>query len=185
MARRKLSLLAVAASGVLLALLMAAAAIAASPAPPRPYQAGDQVWTSSAAVPAPGATFFATPPGVGMVTVTPVKPYQPGDKVWTTNASVPKPASPDASGCQRVPSSGYIGTNVYASTTDEYATNWQWSASSSGEPFYWYIKHTDGSNQDYGYSSGGAGSDTVAGNIYYWEVQNKGADAQAWNVCYS
>lgn len=183
MPRRKLSLLTVA-SVMLLALVVVAAAIAANPAPPRPYQAGDQVWTSSAAVPAPGAE-TVTPSGVAAVTITSVRPYQLGDKVWTTNASVPAPTIPNASGCQRVPSSGYISTNVYASTTDEYATSWNWSASSSNEPFYWYIKHTDGSNQAYGYSSGGGGSDSVPGNVYYWEVQNKGADPQAWNVCYS
>lgn len=184
MLKRKFSVLAFAAGVTLIALVAVAAAFAANPTAPRPYQAGDQVWTSSAAVPAPGAT-VATPAGVSTVTITPVRAYQVGDKVWTTNASVPAPTLPDASGCQRVPSSGYIGTNVYASSTDEYATNWNWSASSSNEPFYWYIKHTDGSNQAYGYSSGGGGSDTVPGNVYYWEVQNKGSDPQAWNVCYS
>jgi hypothetical protein len=48
----------------------------------------------------------------------------------------------------------------------------------------WSIKHTDGSNQSYGYSSGG-GSQNVPGNVYYWEVQNQGSDPQAWEVCFN
>jgi hypothetical protein len=114
-----------------------------------------------------------------------VKPYQPGDKVWADGAVVPVAVSPDANGCVRVPSSGYISHLVYASSPAEYATYWQWSAASSNEPFYWYIKHTDGSTQTYGYSGGGGGSQNVPGNNYYWEVQNQGADPQAWEVCFN
>jgi hypothetical protein len=118
------------------------------------------------------------------VTITPALAFKPGDTVWTTTAAVPPPAKPDANGCVRVPSSGYIGHLVYASSSAEYATYWQWSSGSSSEPFYWYIKHTDGSNQSYGYSSGG-GSQNVPGNVYYWEVQNQGSDPQAWEVCFN
>ncbi|HZT92558.1 MAG TPA: hypothetical protein VFA05_11015 [Gaiellaceae bacterium] len=171
----------------------AAAALAGDttgiPAAPAPYQRGDQVWTTDQ-LPAPAssateASDAAAAAALPSASVTPVRPYQAGDQVWTTDASVPSPAQPNANGCQRVPASGYIGTTVYAATTDEYATSWSWSASSSGEPFIWYIKHTDGSNQVYGSSSGYGDSVGVPGTVYYWEVQNKGSDPQAWNVCYS
>lgn len=120
------------------------------------------------------------------VTVTPVRPYHPGDKVWTsTPPTSAMTATPDASGCQRVPGSGYISHDVYAQTTAEYSSSWNWSASSSNESFSWYIKKTDGTIQAHGSSPGGGGSQSVAANNYYWQVQNTGADPQAWNVCYS
>jgi hypothetical protein len=93
--------------------------------------------------------------------------------------------TPFASGCQRVPSSGEIGTNVYASSTVEYANTWSWGSEISPHgPYYWYLKHTDGSNQAYGYSSGSDGGVGVPGNDYYWEVQNKASYPQYFEVCY-
>ena len=133
-----------------------------------------------------------------VVTVSPATPYQPGDYVWysTPPASTTTGlssfgvnsfggVSPMANGCQRVPSTGYISSGVYANSTAEYANDWTWSAGSSSEPFYWYIKKTDNSTYTNGYSSGGGGdTGTIAANDYYWKVQNQGATPQAWNVCY-
>lgn len=123
---------------------------------------------------------------VPAVRVEPVRPYQPGDHVWST---APPPvtitsAALLSSGCQRVPATGYIGTNVYADSSAQYSNFWYWGAASSGQPFYWYVKRNDNSNADSGYSTGGNGSSSVAANIYHWKVQNKGSSPQAWNVCW-
>lgn len=120
---------------------------------------------------------------VAKITVTPVRPYRPGDKVWL-QAPPPAEVTLLATGCQRVPATGYIGTNVYADSTAQYANYWEWSSASSSQPFYWYIKRTDNTNADSGYSTGGGGSRLLAANVYYWKVQNKGSSPQAWNVCY-
>lgn len=139
---------------------------------------------------------FAGSAAAGVVTVSPAAPYQPGDFVWystppttastTSTSSFNSLVTPMANGCQRVPSSGYIGTGVYASSTAEYANDWSWSAGSSSEPFYWYVKKTDSTTYTWGYSTGGGGdTGTIAANNYYWEVQNQGSTPQAWNVCYS
>jgi hypothetical protein len=95
--------------------------------------------------------------------------------------------SPFANGCQRVPSSGSIGGGVYAETTFEYSNFWTWNAPSRGENYYWYIKHTDGSNQTWGYAFGTTGNAGVPANVYQWKVQNEtGNDPQYWDsVCYS
>jgi len=116
--------------------------------------------------------------------VTSVRPYQPGDKLWTVAAPLAQ-ITPYAIGCQRVPSSGYIGQGVFAQTTQEYASSWQWGDASSALAFTWYVKKTDGTTQTWGSSSGSGGSATVPANIYYWQVQNNGSTPQAWNVCYS
>lgn len=156
------------------------------PSSPAAYQPGDHVWTDTNSIPTPSAaiTFVAPDPAAVEVIFTPVRAYQPGDKIWTSNAQVPPPARPDANGCQRVPSSGYIGYDVYAQTSLEYSNYWYWSGSSSNESFSWYIKHSDGSIEAHGTSAGGGGSQSVGANNYYWQVQNTGTDPQAWNACY-
>ncbi len=183
---------------VLVTLLAAAAGAAGSapitssargPVPPiRPYQPGDQVWTTSESVPPAGTTMtplVAPDPVALQVILTPVRPYQPGDKVWTSSDQVPAPAQPDANGCQRVPSSGYIGYHVYASTTYEYSNYWYWSGSSSNEPFHWYIRRLSDDQALYdGSSQGGGGSQYTNYNNWRWQVQNLGSDPQAWNACY-
>jgi len=178
----------------LLALPLAASAAAGSgaassglPPAPAPYQPGDQVWSDTASVPPPGATmpFVAPDPDVLQVILSPIRPYRPGDKVWTSSDQVPAPAQPDANGCQRVPSSGYIGYHVYASTTYEYSNYWYWSGSSSSEPFHWYIRRLSDDQALYdGSSQGGGGGQSTTSNNWRWQVQNLGADPQAWNACY-
>jgi hypothetical protein len=156
------------------------------PPAPATFQPGDQVWTDTTGVPPAHVTlpFVSPDPGVVRVIFTPVPSYQPGDKVWTSSPQVPPTAQPDANGCQRVPSSGFIGHNVSASTSNEYANFWYWSSGSSSESFSWWIKKTDGTVVAHGASPGGGGSQSVAANIYYWQVQNTGSDPQAWNACY-
>jgi hypothetical protein len=117
------------------------------------------------------------------ITVTPVRPYRPGDKVWL-QAPPAAEFGALATGCQRLPTTGYIGTNVYANSTAQYANYWEWSNSSSAQPFFWYIKRTDDSNADSGSSTGAGSSRTLGANVYYFKVQNKGSSPQAWNVCY-
>ncbi len=184
-----------AAVGLLMVLAVPLAAPAAgseaasSGLPPAPatYQPGDQVWSNSDSVPSPGATFpFIAPDPVALqVILSPIRPYRPGDKVWTSSDQVPAPAEPDANGCQRVPSSGYIGYHVYASTTYEYSNYWYWSGSSSNEPFHWYIRRLSDDNALYdGSSQGGGGSQSTNSNNWRWQVQNLGNDPQAWNACY-
>ena len=179
----------------LLALPLAAPAAAGSEAassglPPAPatYQPGDQVWSDSDGVPPPGATtipFVAPDPVALQVILSPIRPYRPGDKVWTSSDQVPAAAQPDANGCQRVPSSGYIGYHVYASTTYEYSNYWYWSGSSSNEPFHWYIRRLSDDKTLYdGHSDGGGGSQSTTYNNWRWQVQNLGTDPQAWNACY-
>lgn len=119
-----------------------------------------------------------------VMTVTPVRPYRPGDKIWLTTPAPPAVVAL-SDGCQRVPATGYIGTNVYANSTAQYANYWSWSEASSAQAFYWYIKKTDNTTVAFDFSSGGGGSRSVAANVYYWKVQNQGATPQAWNVCYS
>jgi hypothetical protein len=118
------------------------------------------------------------------VTVSPVRPYRPGDDVWLTTPPTASGVGTLANGCERVPLTGYIGFNVYADSSAQYANYWAWSDSSSAQPFYWYLKRTNNTNADYGYSTGAGGSRTLAANIYYFKVQNKGSAPQAWNVCY-
>lgn len=118
-----------------------------------------------------------------LVTVTPVRPWQPGDKVWTATPS-PSGFAINATGCQRVPSTGYISHGVYAQTAVEYSNYWDWSASSSGESFSWYVKTGSGTIDSHGTSGGGAGASSVPANNHYWQVQNTGADPQAWTACF-
>lgn len=131
----------------------------------------------------PGMAAESAPTGSLKVTVTPVRPYQPGDYVWLTTPPRSEVGAM-ATGCERVPASGYISTNVYADSNAHYANFWQWGAASSGQSFNWWVKRTDNSNWASGSSSGGSGQASGAANILYWKVQNKGATPQAWNVCY-
>lgn len=154
------------------------------PIPPvRPYEPGDQVWTTSDSVP---DTVTATPfVASGAIQVAPVRPYRPGDKVWTTSDEVPVSQGPDANGCQRVPASGYISPYVYASTSYEYSNYWYWSGSYSNEPFHWYIRRLSDDAALYdGQSSGGGGSQYTTSNNWRWQVQNLGSSPQAWTACY-
>ncbi len=136
----------------------------------------------------PGHAPQASAPAGPAVAVEPVRPYQPGDKVWLTSPPVTEfqmaTATASAGDCQRVPSTGYIGTNVYADSVSAYSNYWSWGGSSSGQPFYWYVKRNDNSNADSGYSNGGGGSSSIGANIYHWKVQNQGSTPQAWNVCW-
>lgn len=104
-----------------------------------------------------------------VVTVTPIRPYQPGDLVWTSSPPPPAPTADSMDvGCDRVPATGYIGTNVYADSGAHYANFWNWGPGSSGEAYYWYVKKTDGTTQANGYASGG-GNASVPANIYRWK----------------
>lgn len=156
--------------------------------PIAPYQAGDQVWTVDQGVPGtPTMLPFVAPDPVALqVILTPAdRPYRPGDKVWTSSNQVPPPAQPDANGCLRVPATGYIGTNVFGSTSYEYSNYWYWSGGTSSEPFHWYIRRLSDDQALYdGHSSGGGGSQNTNANNWRWQVQNQGSDPQAWNACY-
>jgi hypothetical protein len=118
--------------------------------------------------------------------VNPGSDYTPSDVLVATRAMGPDAI--DASGCQYVPPQPQaIGTNVYAQSTAEYSATWAWGVvypSAQHGPYYWYLKHTDGSNQAWNYSGGADGSIGVPGNVYYWKVQNKASWPQEWEVCY-
>lgn len=133
----------------------------------------------------PSLTGRAEPPAPFMH-LEPVRPYQPGDLVWLIEPPTIElsPLSLLSSGCQRVPSSGYIGTGVYASSSSVYSNYWSWGAASSGQPFYWYVKRNDDSDAASGYSGGGGGSSSIGANVYHWKVQNQGSTPQAWDVCW-
>lgn len=133
---------------------------------------------------AAGRTDGATSRQLVTATVSPVRPYRTGDKVWVTTPPAASGVGTLANGCQRVPATGYIGFNVYADSSAEYANYWQWSDASSAQPFFWYLKRTNNTTADSGSSTGGGGSRTLAANVYYFKVQNKGSSPQAWNVCY-
>lgn len=139
--------------------------------------------------PAAGSSSSASPGNAAIaselgVTPAPVAPYRPGDLVWTTSPPVAQ-LVPFGSSCQRVPSSGYIGHDVYAQTTGEYSSSWSWSAASSHEAFHWYVFNAGGSLEADDYSGGGSGSISVPANVNDWKVQNLGADPQAWTACWS
>lgn len=185
------------AAGLLTMLVMPVAAMAGTsgssqhgtllPSAPASYQPGAQVWSTSTSVPAPGAVLpFATlDPGAVMVIVTPAAPYHPGDKVWTNSGQVPSSPPPPANGCQRVPSSGYISSGVFASTSYEYSNYWSWSQSSSNQRFHWYIRRLSDDMTLYnGASQGGGGQQQTTATSWRWQVKNEGADPQAWNACY-
>jgi hypothetical protein len=125
----------------------------------------------------------ADDPPAAPFSVEAVRPFQSGDLIWATSPPIALPVSA-SSGCQRVPTSGYLGTGVYASSSSQYANHWSWGAASSGQPFSWFVKRTDESNADGGSSGGGGGSSQVAANVYHWKVQNQGPTPQAWNVCW-
>lgn len=114
----------------------------------------------------------------------PVAPYQPGDKVWVGEAP-PVVLSPLGTGCQRIPSTGYVATGATARTTGEYSNYWNWTAASAGQAFDWWIYSTGGTLYASGHSTGGGGAATVPANINYWKVKNLGASPQAWNACWS
>ena len=85
------------------------------------------------------------------------------------------------SGCPRVPSSGAIGQGVFASTSPEYSSFWQWPAGSQHGYFTWYIKkNSDDSTWDWGSQFDGDFKYTTP-NIYYWKVQNNYSNAQYWD----
>lgn len=114
----------------------------------------------------------------------PVASYQPGDQVWTTEPPAVVLA-PLGSGCQRVPSTGYISDGVYAQTSGEYSNYWSWSDASAVQPFHWYVFTSGGTLKANGSSPGTGGATTVPANVNYWKVQNQGSVPQAWNVCWS
>jgi hypothetical protein len=85
------------------------------------------------------------------------------------------------SGCFRVPSSGAIGQGVFASTPPEYTVRWEWPAGSLSGYYTWYIKkNSDDSTYDFGSQFAGD-LKYVAGNVYYWKVQNHHSNAQFWD----
>lgn len=114
----------------------------------------------------------------------PVAPYRPGDQIWITEPPVVVLA-PLGSGCQRLPSTGYIGSGVYAQTSSEYSNYWNWSDASAVQPFHWYVFTSGGSLKANGPSPGTGGATMVPANSNYWKVQNQGSVPQAWNVCWS
>lgn len=114
----------------------------------------------------------------------PPPPYQPGDKIWHGDAP-PVELGPLGSGCQRVPTTGYLAPGATARTTGEYSDSWNWSAGSSGQPFNWWVYSTGGTLYASGSSSGGGGATTVPANINYWKVKNNGTTNQAWTACWS
>lgn len=116
--------------------------------------------------------------------VKPVRPYQPGDKVWYTTPPVTT-APGIFSTCERVPSSGYIGQGVFASSGSHVSSSWSWSGGSSSQAFTWYVKLPNETTADWGSSSGGGGNTSLGANTYHWKVQNNGSTPQAWTVCYS
>lgn len=71
------------------------------------------------------------------VTVEPVRPYRPGDKVWLTSPPVTelRVTSMSAADCQRVPATGYIGTNVYADSYPCTRTTGRGATRRPGSPF--------------------------------------------------
>jgi hypothetical protein len=195
--RRRLSLRNPHQLGILLLTIVASAAAplvagaGEKPPAPAPFEPGDHVWTSNPSSAAGGAflTGLSFPPLLPIP--EPVRPYRPGDTVWLTTPPTGGAASdPEgsfetlATGCQRVPSSGYIGQGVFANTTFQYSNYWSWSDASSYQSFTWYIKKTDQTTQAYASSYGGGGSWSGPANIYQWKVQNHGSAPQAWNVCY-
>jgi hypothetical protein len=117
------------------------------------------------------------------VTVTPVRPYQLGDE-QTGSLSAPIGASPLATGCQRVPATGYLTTGSATNSVAEYANHWEWSNGSSSQSFNWWVKKTDGTTVASGSSAGPGGATNPPANNYYWRVENLGGAPQAWNVCY-
>jgi hypothetical protein len=117
----------------------------------------------------------------------PVAPWRPGDKVWTSS---PPPQSelaivPLTSGCERVPATGYIGSGVYSQTAAHASSFWDWTGSSSNQPFHWYIFSAGGSILIDAHSWGVGGSTGVSAGNRFWKVENLGTTPQAWNVCWS
>lgn len=125
---------------------------------------------------------------VAVVTATasagPPPPWHPGDLVWTSPPPVTE-LQALSSGCQRVPATGYISPGVYAETSSQYSTFWDWSAASAADPFHWYIFTSGGTLKAHGASGGGGGSRSVSANVHYWKVQNQGSVPQAWSVCWN
>lgn len=103
--------------------------------------------------------------------------------VGGSGSAAPGPI-PEASGCQRVPSSGTLPPNQSASTTLEYSNYWQWSNASATQSFDWSIRKTDGTSVASGSSGGSGNSRSLPANDYLFRVVNRGAVGQYWNVCY-
>jgi hypothetical protein len=87
--------------------------------------------------------------------------------------------------CQRVPTSGLLPPGATASTSIQLSNQWQWSASSSHQPFRWAIVRRDGAVVVSGFSAGAGGSIFVPLNYYRWQVTNQGSVGQFWTVCSS
>jgi hypothetical protein len=93
-----------------------------------------------------------------------------------------------ANSCQWSPGGNqYASTNVFAWTTYEYATNWDWfvHTNPANQPlaFHWYLQKTGG----VGYLNGTESppsSITVPGQPYRWGAMNEGYYPTAWDVCY-
>lgn len=118
--------------------------------------------------------------GVAASHVIPPAPRSQPDALGTA-------AEPDgtlASGCQRVPATGYLNTGQAASTTAEYANYWSWSSGSAGGSFDWSIRKNDGTVVASASSVTTGDSRSVPANVYTWRVVNRSASPQAWNVCY-
>lgn len=120
------------------------------------------------------------PPSVGDASV-----MSAGSSIASTRALASRLTfRPLANGCQNLPyTGGKVSTNVYAWSTYEYATAWQfgWPA---GSALHWYLQKTDGTN----YLNGDETSTTqvqVPGQIYRWGAQNQGYDPIGFWVCYS
>jgi hypothetical protein len=76
---------------------------------------------------------------------------------------------PFATGSQQIQS----GPGVYAQTTDEYSSSWNWAQVSASYDYYWYIFTSGGSLVASGHKpTGGGGSWSGGANVYYFKEYN-------------
>jgi hypothetical protein len=75
----------------------------------------------------------------------------------------------DATGMQEIQS----GPGVYAQTSNEYSSSWNWVQASSAYDYYWYIFTSGGTLVANGHKpSGGNGSWSGGANVYYFKEYN-------------
>jgi hypothetical protein len=162
-----------------------------APTPPTPQSNGGALW------PTPSGGVFtcdwiAAHPAAAIHWRVSCDPAGPPEPVGSTS-NVGGGVTPFATGCQTIPSpSTYAGVGVYAWTTYEYATTWNWSVYTNPDQslvgYHWYLQHTVWSNEANGQSSTKYQSDiNFPGNAYRWGAYNDNFlnYAQQYVVCYS
>jgi hypothetical protein len=93
---------------------------------------------------------------------------------------------PDATGCNWIPNSGYVGQGVFAWTSYKYTSVWDWYPNPTGTQDYTWYMQTQSATVDFDRENT---NDHLlwfngATNIFRWGSQNHVDAGRRWYVCW-